>query len=65
MKHLLYILCLFVLSCDSGGGDDVIFYEEYYMLSISGAVDDNQLLPIGETSDNGSFEYNNKSNIIY
>ena len=21
MKHLLYILCLFVLSCDSGGGD--------------------------------------------
>jgi len=49
-----------VLSCDSGG-DDAIFYKEYYMLFIGGAVDDNQLLPIGETSDNGSFEYNNKS----
>ena len=25
MKHLLYILCLFVLSCDSGGDNDEIF----------------------------------------
>ena len=60
MKYLLYILCLLVLSCDSDD-NNTIFYAEYYMLLIDGAVDNNQLLPIGETADNGSFEYNNKS----
>lgn len=60
MKYLLYILCLLVLSCDSGD-NNTIFYAEYYMLLIDGAIDNNQLLPIGETADDGSFEYNNKS----
>tara|TARA_Y100001970_G_scaffold285390_1_gene404906 strand:+ start:28 stop:846 length:819 start_codon:yes stop_codon:yes gene_type:complete len=49
-----------VLSCDSGD-NNVIFYEEHYMLLIDGAIDNQQLLPLGITSDNGSFEYNNKS----
>ena len=60
MKHLLYILCLLVLSCDSGD-NNTIFYAEYYMLLIDGAIDSDQLFPIGETADDGSFEYNNKS----
>ena len=30
MKYLLSILCLFVLSCDSGGGDAGGFYLAWY-----------------------------------
>ena len=51
MKHLLYILCLFVLSCDSGGDDAITMDDlngDWWILSIcktyvgSGCIEDEE-----------------------
>ena len=86
MKYLLSILCLFILSCDSGGDDAVEVegctdvdacnfnadatiddascdgncYFEDYMILVDGAIDENEINPLGSTSPSGTLEYNNK-----